>query len=76
MTQTLLPVTAPASLQAVNFGPPAWLPYGYQVVQKYRAAHKAPTLSHDSLLAALACAPEHWPKPELKVGALWVGELS
>lgn len=53
--------------QAVNFAPPAWLPYGYQVMEKYRAAHKAPTLSHDSLLTSLVCTVEHLPKPKPKV---------
>lgn len=69
---------SPLLPQAVNFGPPAWLPYGYQVVEKYRAAGKAPTLSHDMLLTALVCASEYLPGAEAKVGIrfaifLWVG---
>lgn len=36
--------------EAVNFGPPDWLPYGTDRAQKYRGDLKPLTLSHDALL--------------------------
>lgn len=36
--------------EAVNFGPPDWLPYGTDRAQKYRGDMKPLTLSHDALL--------------------------
>ena len=42
--------------EAVNFGPPNWLPAGGVAVGKYRAAAKPPTFSHDALLVALTLA--------------------
>lgn len=40
--------------EAVNFGPPDWLPYGTDRAQKYRKDWKPLTLSHDALLVTLA----------------------
>jgi histone demethylase JARID1 len=45
--------------EAVNFAAPAWLPYGTDVAQKYRDSRKPATMSHDSLLVALATAAQH-----------------
>ena len=42
--------------EAVNFGPPDWLPWGHYVNHKYRKDAKAATLSNDALLIALAKA--------------------
>ena len=42
--------------EAVNFGPPDWLPWGHYVGDKYRKDGKAATLSNDALLVALAKA--------------------
>ncbi|KAK9825321.1 hypothetical protein WJX74_009284 [Apatococcus lobatus] len=39
--------------EAVNFGPPDWIPYGTDVLDKYRKDRKAATLSHDNLLVSL-----------------------
>lgn len=39
--------------EAVNFGPPDWIPYGTDVLEKYRKDRKAATLSHDNLLVSL-----------------------
>ncbi|KAL0051456.1 hypothetical protein WJX82_007798 [Trebouxia sp. C0006] len=39
--------------EAVNFGPPDWLPHGTDIAEKYRRDGKAITLSHDALLVAL-----------------------
>jgi len=45
--------------EAVNFGAPRWLPYGSDVAAKYRESGKPLTLSHDSLLVALAMCAQH-----------------
>jgi hypothetical protein len=45
--------------EAVNFGAPRWLPYGSEVAAKYRESGKPLTLSHDSLLVALAMCAQH-----------------
>ena len=42
--------------EAVNFAPPDWLPYGSDVVRKYRTQSKALTISHDQLLLTLVQA--------------------
>ena len=42
--------------EAVNFGPPDWLPYGTDRAQKYRGDMKPLTLSHDALLVTLVTA--------------------
>lgn len=42
--------------EAVNFGPPDWLPWGHYVGNKYRKDAKAATLSNDALLVNLAKA--------------------
>ena len=42
--------------EAVNFGPPDWLPYGTDRAQKYRKDWKPLTLSHDALLVTLVTA--------------------
>jgi len=42
--------------EAVNFGPPDWLPWGSYVADKYRAEGRSATLSHDALLVALVRA--------------------
>ncbi|KAK9803314.1 hypothetical protein WJX73_000542 [Symbiochloris irregularis] len=42
--------------EAVNFGPPDWLPWGHYVGNKYRKDAKAATLSNDALLINLAKA--------------------
>ena len=39
--------------EAVNFGPPDWLPFGSDRAQKYRDDAKPLTLSHDALLVTL-----------------------
>eukprot|EP00798_Chlamydomonas_sp_ICE-L_P008179 gene8179-1435_t len=39
--------------EAVNFGPPDWLPYGSEIIKKYRQQAKACTISHDQLLITL-----------------------
>lgn len=44
--------------EAVNFGPPDWLPYGTDIAEKYRRDGKAITLSHDALLVALVSTAE------------------
>lgn len=45
--------------EAVNFGPPDWLPWGSYVADKYRREGRSATLSHDALLVALVtAAPE------------------
>lgn len=45
--------------EAVNFGPPDWLPWGTYVADKYRREGRSATLSHDALLIALvAAAPD------------------
>jgi hypothetical protein len=45
--------------EAVNFGPPDWLPWGTYVANKYRREGRSATLSHDALLVALVtAAPE------------------
>ena len=43
--------------EAVNFGPPDWLPYGSDRAQKYREDEKPLTLSHDALLVTLVRPP-------------------
>lgn len=42
--------------EAVNFGPPDWLPWGTYVAKKYRREGRSATLSHDALLIALVTA--------------------
>ncbi|KAK9803401.1 hypothetical protein WJX72_006240 [[Myrmecia] bisecta] len=42
--------------EAVNFGPPDWIPYGTDIIEKYRKDGKATTLSYDALLIALVKA--------------------
>jgi hypothetical protein len=42
--------------EAVNFGPPDWLPYGTDIANKYRKSAKRLTLSHDALLVTLVTA--------------------
>ena len=42
--------------EAVNFGPPDWLPWGSYVADKYRKEGRSATMSHDSLLTALVTA--------------------
>lgn len=42
--------------EAVNFGPPDWLPWGTYVADKYRREGRSATLSHDALLIALVGA--------------------
>lgn len=42
--------------EAVNFGPPDWLPYGTDRAEKYRKDWKPLTLSHDALLVTLVTA--------------------
>lgn len=42
--------------EAVNFAPPDWIPYGSQVLQKYRSQGKPLTISHDQLLVTLVQA--------------------
>ena len=42
--------------EAVNFGPPDWLPFGSDRAQKYRDDAKPLTLSHDALLVTLVGA--------------------
>ena len=42
--------------EAVNFGPPDWLPWGTYVANKYRREGRSATLSHDALLIALVTA--------------------
>jgi histone demethylase JARID1 len=42
--------------EAVNFAPPAWLPYGTDVVARYRELGKSPSVSHDQLLVGLVKA--------------------
>ena len=58
--------------EAVNFGPPDWLPWGSYVADKYRAEGRSATLSHDALLVALVraapavaarAAGKPWPDP-------------
>ncbi|DBA76499.1 TPA: hypothetical protein ACH3X2_008560 [Trebouxia sp. C0005] len=44
--------------EAVNFGPPDWLPHGTDIAEKYRRDGKAITLSHDALLVALVGTAE------------------
>ncbi|KAL6783768.1 hypothetical protein ACKKBF_B05720 [Auxenochlorella protothecoides x Auxenochlorella symbiontica] len=39
--------------EAVNFAPAEWIPYGTDILDKYRQSGKPLTLSHDSLLVAL-----------------------
>ncbi len=39
--------------EAVNFGPPDWLPFGSDRAHKYRDDAKPLTLSHDALLVTL-----------------------
>jgi hypothetical protein len=39
--------------EAVNFAAPDWLPFGTDVVEKYRCLQKPVTMSYDSLLVAL-----------------------
>jgi hypothetical protein len=43
--------------EAVNFGPPDWLPYGTDRAQKYRGDMKPLTLSHDALLVRTMLSP-------------------
>ena len=53
------PGLAPAGFncaEAVNFGPPDWLPWGTYVANKYRREGRSATLSHDALLIALVTA--------------------
>jgi len=45
--------------EAVNFAAPGWIPYGTDICQKYREAIRPVTMSHDSLLVALATAAQH-----------------
>ena len=61
--------------EAVNFGPPDWLPWGSYVADKYRAEGRSATLSHDALLVALVraapavaarVAGKPWPDPTQK----------
>jgi hypothetical protein len=42
--------------EAVNFGPPDWLPWGSYVAEKYRREGRSATLSHEALLVALVTA--------------------
>ena len=42
--------------EAVNFGPPDWLPFGSDRAHKYRDDAKPLTLSHDALLVTLVGA--------------------
>ena len=56
---TVLKEVAPAGFncaEAVNFGPPDWLPWGTYVANKYRREGRSATLSHDALLIALVTA--------------------
>ncbi|KAK2078486.1 hypothetical protein QBZ16_003326 [Prototheca wickerhamii] len=39
--------------EAVNFAPAPWLPFGTDILDKYRRSRKPSTFSHDSLLVAL-----------------------
>lgn len=45
--------------EAVNFAAPGWIPFGTDITEKYRRANKPVTMSHDSLLVALATAAQH-----------------
>lgn len=45
--------------EAVNFAAPGWIPFGTDIAEKYRRANKPVTMSHDSLLVALATAAQH-----------------
>jgi hypothetical protein len=45
--------------EAVNFAAPGWIPFGTDISQKYRDAVRPVTMSHDSLLVALATAAQH-----------------
>ena len=42
--------------EAVNFAPPDWIPYGADVVRKYRTQGKPLTISHDQLMITLVQA--------------------
>ena len=39
--------------EAVNFAPPDWIPFGSDVVRKYRSQGKPLTISHDQLMITL-----------------------
>lgn len=39
--------------EAVNFAAPEWLPYGTDVIERYRSLQKPVTMSYDSLLVSL-----------------------
>ena len=47
--------------EAVNFAAPEWIPFGTDVISKYREASKPVALSHDSLLVSLTSAALHHP---------------
>lgn len=40
--------------EAVNFSPPAWLPFGREAVERYRRFGRNPVFSHDRLVLTLA----------------------
>jgi hypothetical protein len=42
--------------EAVNFAPAEWLPFGSDVVARYREQRKPPSVSHDMLLITLVRA--------------------
>ena len=50
--------------EAVNFAAPEWIPYGTDVIRKYRTARKPVTLSHDSLLVSIILQATSVPKVE------------
>ena len=54
--------------EAVNFGPPDWLPWGHYVGNKYRKDAKAATLSNDALLVNLAKAA---PMVQKRLAQVW-----
>ena len=58
--------------EAVNFGPPDWLPWGTYVANKYRREGRSATLSHDALLIALVtAAPEVQKRLERDAKVSW-----
>ncbi|KAL4527022.1 hypothetical protein Ndes2526A_g01436 [Nannochloris sp. 'desiccata'] len=54
--------------EAVNFAAPGWIPFGTDISQKYRDAIRPVTMSHDSLLVALATAAQHVEATKIAVG--------
>ena len=40
--------------ESVNFAPPLWLPWGLDVLKKYKVDSRAPSMSYDQLLITLA----------------------